>query len=204
MSTKRDVVVAESDPKSISSLLTASVVPRPVAWVSTVSAAGHHNLAPHSFFTVASKRPPMLLFTSVGEKDTLLNIRETQEFVISLVPYELVANANATGIDRPADRDQFVEAGIHPEASRLVQPRRVAESPLSMECKLHRIIDAGDSYLVLGEVLCWAVAEDALDPAAARPTPLVEQLRPVARLGTTQWAKLGEVFDLPLRRYRLQ
>src|SRR3954470_22214251 len=111
--------------------LTAVVVPRPIAWVSTLSADGVRNLAPHSFFTVASAEPPVVSFTSVRTKDSLRNIRATGEFVVNLAPRRLAEQVNITGTDVPADVDELAAAGLTAEPSARVAPPRVAESPVA-------------------------------------------------------------------------
>src|SRR3954449_6281245 len=116
--------------------LTAVVVPRPIAWVSTVSPDGAGNLAPHSFFTVASAEPPVVSFTSVRTKDSLRNIRQTGEFVVNLAPRGLAEAVNTTGTDFPPDVDELAAAGLSAEPSRLVRPPRVAQSPVALECVL--------------------------------------------------------------------
>lgn len=180
------------------SLLTATVVPRPIAWVSTVSAEGVRNLAPHSFFTIAAADPPIVQFTSVTEKDTLRNIRATGEFVIAMVTEDLITAANTSATDFPAGYDEFVEARVTPEPSIHVKPNRVAESPVALECTLERIIEVGNSFLVLGQVDCIALDEAVLDPdpRSGKPHPLYELLRPVSRLGRIQWSLPGLAFDL--------
>ncbi|XTR51729.1 flavin reductase family protein [Pseudarthrobacter sp. So.54] len=97
-------------------LLTAVVVPRPIAWVSSVSPEGVDNLAPHSFFTVASTNPPIVQFTSVGEKDSLRNITESGEVVVNLAPAALLEEVNATGTNFPPDVSEFDAAFYHPGA----------------------------------------------------------------------------------------
>ncbi|OYO03012.1 flavin reductase (DIM6/NTAB) family NADH-FMN oxidoreductase RutF [Propionibacteriaceae bacterium ES.041] len=195
--TRREIVLAEEDPRAGYPLLTSSVVPRPIAWVSTVSAAGVVNLAPHSFFTVASRRPAMVQFTSNGVKDSLTNVRETGEFVVNFVSEELAEAANATSATFPADVDEFAEVGLTTEPARLVAPPRVAASPIAIECRLHRIVEVGDSFLVIGEVLCVAIEESVLDPDAKRPRPAYQKLNPVARLGgPDEWAAPGDLFRL--------
>jgi flavin reductase (DIM6/NTAB) family NADH-FMN oxidoreductase RutF len=181
-------------------LVTSTVVPRPLAWVSTVAPDGTRNLAPHSFFTVASQEPAILQFTSVGEKDTLSNIRRTGEFVICLVSKELIHQANLSSTDFPPGVDEFVEAGVTPEPSATVTPARVGESPVALECRLHRIIPVGNSFLVLGDLLCVALEEEVLDESH-QPHPLYERLGPITRLGRQQWSTAGEPFDLARPRY---
>jgi flavin reductase (DIM6/NTAB) family NADH-FMN oxidoreductase RutF len=170
-------------------LITASVVPRPIAWVSTRSAAGHDNLAPHSFFTVACVRPPVLQFTSVGRKDSLQNAEETGEFVVNLAPEQLFEQINACGTPFPPEVSEFEAVGVATEPSRRVTPWRVRDSPVVFECKLRDTISFGDSTVVFGEVVYAAVAEHVLDGEL----PAVERLRPMARLGKAEWTGLGEV-----------
>lgn len=182
-------------------LVTSTVVPRPLAWVSTVAADGTRNLAPHSFFTVASQDPPILQFTSVGEKDTLRNIRETGEFVICLVSKELAHQANLSSAAFPPGVDEFEEAGVTAEPSATVTPARVGESPVALECKLHQIIPVGNSFLILGELLCVALEEEVLDDTH-QPHPLYDRLGPVSRLGRREWSTAGEPFDLARPQHR--
>lgn len=195
---KRTIETAASPAGWAYPLLTATVVPRPIAWVSTVSAAGVRNLAPHSFFTIASAEPPIVQFTSVTEKDTLRNIRQTGEFVIALVSEGLTAQANASSEKFPPATDEFVEVGVTPEPAALVAPARVKESPVALECTLERIVPVGNSFLVLGHVVCFALDEAVLDPEprGGKPHPRYELLRPMSRLGRIQWARPGEPFDL--------
>ncbi|WP_245670739.1 flavin reductase family protein [Nocardia flavorosea] len=107
--------------------LTSVVVPRPIAWVSTRSAAGADNLAPHSFFTVSCVAPPMVQFTSVGRKDSLRNVLETGEFVVCLATEAMFEQVNATATDFPAELSEFTEVGLTPERSATVAPPRVAD-----------------------------------------------------------------------------
>lgn len=172
-------------------ILTAVVVPRPIAWVSTRSADGVDNLAPHSFFTVSCVDPPMIQFTSVGVKDSLRNVRATGEFVVCLANEPLFEQINATGTDFPADVDELSAVGLRAEPSVRVKPVRVAESPVALECKLHAAITLGDSTVVIGRVVHASIAEDVW--ADDGRLPAIERLRPLARLGRDQWSTIGEV-----------
>jgi flavin reductase (DIM6/NTAB) family NADH-FMN oxidoreductase RutF len=192
---KRSFLLDQVPPEWRYPLVTSTVVPRPLAWVSTIAPDGTRNLAPHSFFTVASQDPPILQFTSVGEKDTLRNIRSTGEFVICLVSKDLVLQANLSSTNFPPGVDEFVEAGLTAEPSATVVPARVGESPVALECQLHQIIPVGNSFLVLGTLLCVALEEEVLDDTH-QPHPLYERLGPVTRLGRMQWSSPGEPFDL--------
>lgn len=163
--------------------LTAVVVPRPIAWVSTVSDAGVDNLAPHSFFTVACVNPPVLQFTSVGRKDSLRNAEATGEFVVNLTPERLWERINATATNFPADVSEFEAAGLTREPSRMVRPPRVAESPVALECVLHSTLCLGDSTVVFGRVVHAVVDSDVLVDGH----PDVTLLRPLSRLGRNPW-----------------
>jgi flavin reductase (DIM6/NTAB) family NADH-FMN oxidoreductase RutF len=185
------------DPGELSSrdfyrLLTAVVVPRPIAWVSSRSADGVDNLAPHSFFTVASVNPPIVQFTSVGEKDSLRNIRTGGEFVVNLAPAGLIAEVNATGTNFPPDVSEFDATGLTREAGRTVGVPRVAESPVALECRLHSTLPIGDCVLVFGEVTHAVVDSVVLDGSH----PRIDLLEPLARLGLDEWATTGSVREL--------
>lgn len=170
-------------------LLTSVVVPRPIAWVSTVSADGTDNLAPHSFFTVVSTDPPMLAFSSTGRKDTLVNVEQTREFVVCLAPEPLFERINASATEFSHGDSEFDRIGVTREPSLRVRPPRVGESPVALECVLHATVGLGDSTLVVGRVVHAAVAAGALREGR----PAVDLLAPLARLGGSQWATIGEV-----------
>ncbi|MEU0675781.1 flavin reductase family protein [Streptomyces sp. NPDC006172] len=194
----------DHDPETLGSrafyrLLTAVVVPRPIAWVSTLSADGvTANLAPHSFFTVACTDPPIVQFTSVGRKDSLRNIEATGEFVVNLAPETLFEQINASAVDFPAEEDEFDAVGIEREPSLRVAPPRVAASPVALECRLHSTLGIGNSTLVLGQVVHAVVDEDVLVDGH----PDIRRLRPLARLGGDEWSTVGEVRELARIPYR--
>ena len=178
-------------------LLTASVVPRPIAWVSTRSAGGVDNLAPHSFFTVASTDPAMLTFTSVGRKDTLRNIEATGEFVVNVTPERLFDAVNATGTSYPPDVGEFDAVGIERERSATVAPPRVAASPVAFECRLHEVRPTGNCFVVVGLVLHAAIADSvAAGELPGHPLVDIRALDPLSRLGGDQWGLLGEVREV--------
>lgn len=171
-------------------LMTAVVVPRPIAWVSTTSAEGVDNLAPHSFFTISCVEPPIVQFTSVRRKDSLINAEETGEFVVNLAPEGLQGQINASGTAYPAHLSEFDELEVEREASSLVRPPRVAGSPAALECELHSTLCLGNSTVVFGRVVN-ATVDDAVLTEDGHPD--VELLRPLARLGRNEWSTLGEV-----------
>ncbi|GAA2553362.1 flavin reductase family protein [Pseudonocardia hydrocarbonoxydans] len=184
-------------------LLTSVVVPRPIAWVSTRSAAGVDNLAPHSFFTVACVDPPMVQFTSVGVKDSLTNARETGEFVVCLATEPLFEQVNATGTDFPAGVSEFAAVGLTAEPSERVAPPRVAESPVALECRLEQALTLGDSTVVIGRVVHASVRTDVFDgDPHDGGLPRIDRLRPLARLGRDEWSTVGELLEITRIRYR--
>jgi flavin reductase (DIM6/NTAB) family NADH-FMN oxidoreductase RutF len=171
-------------------LLGNVVVPRPIAWVSTRSVDGVDNLAPHSYFTIASVRPAIVQFTSVGTKDTLRNALATGEFVVALSPEPLVEQINATAIGYPPEVSEFDAVGLAREPSRLVAPPRVAASPVNLECRVVDTKTFGDATVVFGEVV-WASVDEAVLAEDGWPQP--ELMRPMSRLGRDDWATLGTV-----------
>ncbi len=173
-------------------LLTSLVVPRPIAWVSTVDADGHGNLAPHSFFTVASGRPPVVLFSSLGRKDTVRNVEETGEFVVSFSSESMLQKINASSAPFEHGDDEALELGIATEPSETVAPHRVAESPASIECRLHSVVEVGHAFVVFGQVSAITVRSDVLVDGL----PAIEKLRPVSRLGGEEWGLPVEAFKL--------
>ncbi|MDV9173414.1 flavin reductase family protein [Streptomyces sp. W16] len=188
---------AALEPMAVYRLLTATVVPRPIAWVSTVSADGVDNLAPHSFFTVSSVRPPIVQFTSVGRKDSLRNVEATGQFVVNLAPESLIDEVNKTATEFPHGVSEFDAVGVAREAGARVKASRVALSPVALECELHSTLRLGDSTVVFGRVIHIAVDDSVLDDGH----PEVTRLRPLARLGKDEWGTLGEVHDLRRIRY---
>ncbi|MGH3309371.1 MAG: flavin reductase family protein [Streptomyces sp.] len=173
-------------------LLTAVVVPRPIAWVSSTTADGTDNLAPHSFFTIACAAPPIVQFSSVGRKDSLRNIEDTREFVVSLAPEQLFEQINATATDFPRGVSEFDAVGVEREPSTRVKPPRVAGSPVALECVLHSTVRLGDSTVVFGRVVHASVADDVIVDGH----PEVRRMRPLARMGKNEWATLGGIREI--------
>lgn len=147
----------------------AIVGPRPIGWISTKSTSGVLNLAPYSFFNAFNYTPPIIGFSSTGNKDTVSNIRDTKEFVWNLVTLPLVGAMNESSAAVTPDVDEFALAGVTPIPSTLVDIPRVAESPVTFECRLSKIIQlessSGDliqTWLTLGEVVAVHINSDLL------------------------------------------
>ncbi|MFI0741712.1 flavin reductase family protein [Streptomyces sp. NPDC021100] len=193
-----DIDIETAGRAAVYRLLTSVVVPRPIAWVSTVSEDGTTaNLAPHSFFTIACVEPPIVQFTSVGRKDTLRNVEATGEFVVSLAPEGLERQINETGADFPPGVDEFDAVGLAKEPSLMVKAPRVADSPVALECRLHGTLRLGDSTIVLGRVVHAAVGESVLDG----DHPEITRMRPLSRLGRDEWGTVGGVRSIPRVAY---
>lgn len=170
----RQIVPGELTGRDPYFLITALVVPRPIAWVSTVSEAGVTNVAPHSYFNVISSNPWIIHFTSTGEKDTLRNVQATGEFVVNTVGRELVEEMNFTSGDFPSEESEFEWAGLEPAPSVHVKPPRVARAPASFECKLNDIVSKGNGHMIFGDVVLLHVDEalfrdGRIDPAILKP-----------------------------------
>jgi flavin reductase (DIM6/NTAB) family NADH-FMN oxidoreductase RutF len=193
-----EISVADTEPGSIYPWLTASLIPRPIAWVSSRSADGIDNLAPHSFTTVAGVDPPTLCFVSVGHKDSLANVRATGEFVLNIGTADLLHAMNDSATNFPADVSEFDAAHVRREPSVTIAPPRVASAPIAFECRAAGEHEIGRCVMVFGEVLHIAVAAGVL---AADGLPDATAVAPLARLGRGQWSTLGEVFDLSRIRY---
>lgn len=185
-------------------IMAGAIVPRPIAWVSTVNEAGQPNLAPFSFFNIVCKRPPTLLFSSGvrgvdgQQKDTGLNAAATGEFVVSLVTEELGEAMNKTATDLPADVNEFEYAGLEAAPSTLVQPPRVAASPVAMECKVSQIVQIGDGapgsgHIVIGEVLCMHL-DDAILTENHRVN--LDKYHPIGRMSGPRYTRTREIFEL--------
>jgi flavin reductase (DIM6/NTAB) family NADH-FMN oxidoreductase RutF len=152
-------------------LLTASVLPRPIAWVVTQDLQGRNNAAPYSFFNVFAQDPPLLVIGIGGRKpgdakDTGNNIRETGQFVVNLVSYETADAMNITAIDFPPGVDEIAEAGLTTLPSVKIKPPRIAESPVAFECERLMTVElASDRSLVMGKVLAMHVRDDCVSNA---------------------------------------
>jgi flavin reductase (DIM6/NTAB) family NADH-FMN oxidoreductase RutF len=184
--------VADLGPGGTYPWLTSLVLPRPIAWVGTRSADGVDNLAPHSFFTVSNREPPVIQFTSVGAKDSLRNVQASGEFTVSLATYELREKVNATATDFPPGISEFDACGVERAPSVRVRPPRVAASPAAFECVLAGTQVFGDCTVVFGRVVHLSVEESVIREGR----PRVELIHPVARLGGAEWSAIGEVLRL--------
>ena len=178
----------------------AIVGPRPIGWVSTLSASGAVNLAPYSFFNAISERPPQLAFSSMGAKDSVTFAGETDEFVWNLVTIEVAEAMNATSAPLARGASEFERAGLEMAPSTIVAPPRVAAARCSMECRVthrHELRDLDgaptDVHLVIGQVVGVHLDETAIVDGAVDTA----RLRPVARLGGVgDYSVVDDVFEM--------
>jgi flavin reductase (DIM6/NTAB) family NADH-FMN oxidoreductase RutF len=200
------------DPQVIDSaamykLLIGSVVPRPIAWVSSVDADGVRNLAPFSYFMAITHDPPTIAFSSGprgadvgggirGKKDTLHNVEVTREFVVNVVDDALAEAMNVTSGDYAADVDEFARAGLATAPGVKVRVPRVAAAPVSMECRLAQIIPVGNlpHHLIVGEIVHVHVRDDVYDPATGRLD--MRRLKPVGRLAGHLYTHVHDIFEM--------
>ena len=178
--------------RKVYELLTMLVVPRPIAWVSTLSEDGTPNVAPHSYFNIVSNAPPVVHFTSAGEKDTLRNVRATGEFVVNIVSRDLMEQMNLTAANFPSDEDEFGWAELEQVPSALVAPPRVARVRAAMECTLRQVLEIGNGRMVFGDVALIHTADDLWVDGEIPP----ERLDAVGRLGGSAYQLLDGVARL--------
>ncbi|WP_372433540.1 flavin reductase family protein [Hoyosella rhizosphaerae] len=191
MRTHFDTTVMDAD--RVYQLLTSAVVPRPIAWVSTRSADGVDNLAPYSFFTIASTNPPIVQFTSVGRKDSVRNVRETGEFVVNFASQPLIDQVNNSSAAFDSAVSEFTELDIRVAPSVKVAPLRVKEAPISLECVLEQIVEIGDSVIVFGRVVFATANSSVLDDDGL---PDSRAIAPLSRFGRTEWGLGAEIRDV--------
>ena len=190
---KRDRNILPHDP------FKAIVAPRPIGWITSMSAKGEVNLAPYSFFNGVNSRPNLVMFASEGHKDSVAFIEETGEFVCNLATFDLREQMNETSAPMARGMNEMVRAGLEPAPSRLVKPPRVAASPCALECRMTQIVamhgidgSALDCHVVFGQVVGVYiddrfVKDGILDTAA---------MRPIARCGYNEYAVVDSLFSM--------
>jgi len=191
---------AEMAPKDVYKLLTGFVIPRPIALVSTCDAEGRVNAAPFSFFNVFGEDPAVLVLgleaRSDGSlKDTARNIRTTGEFVVNLVDEAITESMNICAVDAPAGVSEADLAGLTSVPSTLVAAPRLAQSPVSLECRLMQVIVCGGNRnLILGEIHLMHVRDGLVEPDSLRLVP--EAYSPIGRLFGPWYARQGDRFEM--------
>lgn len=183
-------------------VLTGVVVPRPIAFVSTISADGIVNLAPFSFFNAVASDPPTIVFSSSRRagskaKDTLTNVEETGEFVVNVVVDDIAEAMNKTAAEFPVEVNEFDIAGLTEAPSVKVKAPRVSESPVNMECRLKQVVDLGRDPatghgLVIGEVIYMHIRDDLINGHRINH----QLLKPTGRLAGSMYCHTDDVFEM--------
>ncbi len=190
-------------PANIYKLMVGAIVPRPIAFVSSMSSDGVLNLAPFSFFTAISANPPVVCFSPMIRgsdglaKDTVRNIEETREFVVNIVSEDFAQQMNACSADFPPEVNEFDVSGLTPLASDIVRPPRVKESRIHMECRALFVVHVSakplGGSLVMGEVLRFHVDDALLEDYKIDPG----QLRAIGRMGGPTYTRTTDRFEMP-------
>lgn len=173
-------------------LMTALVIPRPIGWISTISASGVRNVAPYSYFNLMGSDPCYVAFGSSGVKDSLSNLREVPEFVANIVTMHLLEKMNFTSANFPREEDEYGWAGLTPVASAKVRPPRVGEALAHLECELVQVVTDRNTHIVLGRVVHAHVDPSVWKDGRVDP----RLLDPVCRLAGSAYASLGEIFNV--------
>ena len=189
------------DPSKISftevhKLMIGSIVPRPIAFVSTLSKNGKNNIAPFSYFNGVCSRPPTIMFAPARrgwdgkEKDTLINIRDNNQFVINIVSESFAEQMVMCSTDFDSDVDEFEISGLNPVPSNKISPPRLLESKISYECELNQIVeigegDAGSGFIVIGTIVLFHIDDDVYDNGHI----LLDRLEPLGRLAGNQYTR---------------
>jgi flavin reductase (DIM6/NTAB) family NADH-FMN oxidoreductase RutF len=176
----------------------ACVIPRPIGWISSVSKEGVANLAPYSFFNAVSSVPPMVMFSSVGKKDSQKNCEETGEFVVNIATYELREELNQSSFAYPPEIDEMARVGLEAAECKVVSVPRVAGCPIALECKYWKTVELpglegrANNAMILGEVVGVHIDESVMVDGRID----IAKLRPIARLGYMDYAVVESTFTM--------
>lgn len=197
-----EIDIKKTKSSDVYKLMIGSIIPRPIAWISTQSKNGIGNLAPFSFFNGVSSNPPCLSVSltrnSKGQKkDTLINIEDTKEFCVNIVSEDLAQQMNQTSAEYSFETDESVEVGIKMIPCKKIKALRVEKSLIQIECKYHSHLEVGNggvgsATLIIGEIIYFNIDESIYQDGKI----LSQTLKPIARLAGSQYSKLGEVFTI--------
>ena len=197
-----DLDTTQLHPNKLYLHLVRTIVPRPIAWVSTVSPMGVLNLAPYSFFCGVGSRPPTLLFCPANRrdgspKDSLANALAREEFVVNMVPHALAREMQLTSSELPPEESEFELAGLEAADSVVVGVPRVRRAPVSFECRLLQHLALGDgpggANIVIGRIVHMHIDDSVLDDTGFADPELLDL---IGRLGGTEYCRIRDRFDL--------
>ena len=196
------------DPSEISfsdahKLMIGSIVPRPIAFVSTISKQGAHNIAPFSYFNGVCSKPPTIMFAPARrgwdgkEKDTLKNIRDSNEFVVNIVSESFAEQMVMCSTDFDSNVDEFENSGLHAKSSDKVKPPRLLESKISFECELNQIVEigkgnAGSGFVVIGTIVLFHIDDDVYKDGHI----LLDKLEPLGRLAGNKYTRPKDILEI--------
>jgi flavin reductase (DIM6/NTAB) family NADH-FMN oxidoreductase RutF len=195
-------ITDETDPSVLYKLLTGTIIPRPIGWISTIDKDGINNLAPFSYFNMVSSDPPCVMFSTRRDnnqfKDTLNNVLQNGQFVVNLVTMDVVEQMNATSASVASNVDEFELTNLTPIDSIYIKPKRVKESPIHLECEMihHYFMDnneGGGACIVIGKIKNIHI-DDAILMENNRIN--LDIYKPVARLAGSNYSTLGELFSI--------
>tara|TARA_Y100000590_G_scaffold95476_1_gene108364 strand:- start:23044 stop:23664 length:621 start_codon:yes stop_codon:yes gene_type:complete len=184
-------------------LMIGSIVPRPIAFVSTQSKNGKNNVAPFSYFNGVCSKPPTIMFAPARrgwdgeEKDTLINIRDTEEFVVNIVSESFAEKMVMCATDFDSDVDEFEISGLNTTDSQKINPPRVEEAKISFECKLNQIVEIGDGsagsgFVVIGTIVLFHIDDDIYDNGRI----LLNQLEPLGRIAGNWYTRITDTLKI--------
>ena len=184
-------------------LMIGSIVPRPIAFVSTQSKNGKNNVAPFSYFNGVCSKPPTIMFAPARrgwdgeEKDTLINIRDTEEFVVNIVSESFAEKMVMCATDFDSDVDEFEISGLNTADSQKIKPPRVEEAKISFECKLNQIVEIGDGsagsgFVVIGTIVLFHIDDDIYDNGRI----LLNQLEPLGRIAGNWYTRITDTLKI--------
>ena len=192
----KKIKIKDLELKEIYNLMISGISPRPIAFVGSQDELGNDNLAPFSYFNAFGSNPPIIGFSPANsgrtgkQKDTLINIRKTKEFSISMINYDMVEQVSLSSCEFESNIDEFIKSGLTKKESSLIQPYSVNESYFIMECKLHDIIDLGgkpgSGNLVLGEIVHFHISDSIIDEDNKIDS---FKLDPISRLGYNYYSR---------------
>ena len=184
-------------------LMIGSIVPRPIALVSTISNNGINNLAPFSYFNGVCSKPPTIMFAPARrgwdgkEKDTLINIRNTKEFSINIVSEDIGEKMVKCSTDYEKEVDEYSKSGLSPLSSKKIKPPIVSESKISLECILNQIVqigkeDAGSGFIVIGTIVLFHIDDEVYDNGRI----ILDKLQPLGRVAGNGYVRSTNAFDI--------
>jgi len=190
-----DLIAGQADTEDYYWMVKNAVVPRPIAWISTIDAEGRGNLAPYSYFNLVGMRPPVLMVSFFGAKHSYDNITATGEFVVNMVSGDLVEEQNSSAAIVDREIDEAVLLGLESAPSVVVKAPRLARAKVALECRYRQEVPVDDAVVVFAEVVAVHAEDDVLGPDGRISVPLYQ---PVGRLGGALYTTVTSEYRIPV------